>query len=48
MSGDLNNVVSKRDKNGGAPYPSRLIEGFNKTVEDTGLIDMELIGYQYT
>ncbi|XP_074322878.1 uncharacterized protein LOC141659850 [Apium graveolens] len=46
--GDLNNVISHQDKKGGAPYPDWLIEGFNETLADTGLIDMDLVGHQFT
>lgn len=46
--GDLNNVVSQADKYGGAPYPQWLIEGFNETLLDTGVYDMNLVGHQYT
>lgn len=35
--GDMNNIVSQQDKRGGAVYPQRLIDGFNKVFEDTGL-----------
>lgn len=46
--GDFNNVVTRNDKKGGDPYPRTLIEGFNEVLEETGLIDMELIGHQFT
>ncbi|KAK1383965.1 hypothetical protein POM88_021700 [Heracleum sosnowskyi] len=48
LAGDLNNLVSQDDKKGGAPYPGWLIEGLNRTVVDTGLRDMELVGHQFT
>lgn len=48
VMGDINNVVDVRDKVGGSQYPSWLIEGFNEAIQDAGLIDMELVGYQYT
>lgn len=46
--GDLNNVLSQEDKNGGAPYPSWLIDGFNEVLVDVELIDMDLVGHQFT
>lgn len=46
--GDMNNLISQVDKRGGALYPNWLIEGFNEVIVDTNLIDMELVGYQYT
>ncbi|XP_060960190.1 uncharacterized protein LOC115703873 [Cannabis sativa] len=46
--GDLNNVTSQEDKKGGNPYPRWLVEGFNDTLVDCGLHDLELYGYPYT
>ncbi|XP_074323637.1 uncharacterized protein LOC141660542 [Apium graveolens] len=46
--GDLNNVLSQQDKVGGAPYPSWLVEGFNEVVRKIGLIDLDLVGHQFT
>lgn len=46
--GDLNNVTSQVQKNGGQPYPRWLIEGFNEALQDTGLIDMNIVGRQFT
>ncbi|XP_062088458.1 uncharacterized protein LOC133795019 [Humulus lupulus] len=48
LMGDLNNVLSNRDKRGGRPYPSGLICGFQEAISDCNLIDMDLIGYQFT
>ncbi|XP_074351201.1 uncharacterized protein LOC141690330 [Apium graveolens] len=45
---DLNNVVAQEDKTGGAPYPGWLIEGFNEVLVETELIDMDLVGHQFT
>ncbi|XP_060969468.1 uncharacterized protein LOC133036755 [Cannabis sativa] len=36
------------DKKGGNPYPRWLVEGFNDTLVDYGLHDLELYGYPYT
>lgn len=46
--GDLNNVVSQKDKRGGALYPQWLLNVFNEALLDTGLYDMNLTGHQYT
>ncbi|KAM6593181.1 hypothetical protein CsatA_000884 [Cannabis sativa] len=46
--GDLNNILSHEDKRGGAPYPNWLIEGFQKTIQECELSDLELIGHQFT
>lgn len=48
MIGDMNNILTQAEKKGGACYPQRLIEGFNETVEDAGLRDMELYGHAFT
>lgn len=45
---DLNNVTSQVQKNGGQPYPRWLIEGFNEALQDAGLIDMNIVGRQFT
>lgn len=44
----MNNVLSQRDKQGGRPYPQRLLQGFQEVLNDCELMDMELCGYQYT
>ncbi|KAK1375097.1 hypothetical protein POM88_031290 [Heracleum sosnowskyi] len=46
--GDLNNVSSQDDKRGGAPYLNWLVEGFNETLMEVGLSDMDLVGHQFT
>ncbi|KAL8090281.1 hypothetical protein AgCh_039666 [Apium graveolens] len=48
VMGDLNNIVDRREKRGGDPYPQWLIEGFNEILTDSGLIDMNIIGHQFT
>uniref|UniRef100_A0A803NH35 Uncharacterized protein n=1 Tax=Cannabis sativa TaxID=3483 RepID=A0A803NH35_CANSA len=48
MLGDFNNVVSQADKRGGRPYPSWLVEGFQKALADCNLVDIDLCGYQFT
>ncbi|XP_074351958.1 uncharacterized protein LOC141691114 [Apium graveolens] len=46
--GDINNIASQTDKRGGALYPQWLLDGFNDTLEETGLNDLELIGHPFT
>lgn len=48
LIGDFNNVMAQVDKRGGNPYPNWLLEGFQRAVDDCGLLDLDLIGYQYT
>lgn len=48
VMGDLNNVLSNRDKKGRRPYSSWLINSFQEVVEECNLIDIDLIGYQFT
>lgn len=44
----MNNIVSQVDKKGGVVYPQWLLDGFNDTVEECGLRDIDLIGHPYT
>ncbi|XP_074352892.1 uncharacterized protein LOC141692048 [Apium graveolens] len=46
--GDLNNIVRQTDKNGGRPYPSWLVEGFNNCITECGLHDLDLEVYPFT
>uniref|UniRef100_A0A803QQI1 Reverse transcriptase domain-containing protein n=1 Tax=Cannabis sativa TaxID=3483 RepID=A0A803QQI1_CANSA len=46
--GDVNNVMSQQDKKGGRPYPRWLLEGFQSCVSDCGLVNLDVVGYQYT
>lgn len=48
LIGDMNNVVKQQDKRGGRPYPSWLIQGFQKCLEDCELHDIDREGYPYT
>ncbi|XP_074374632.1 uncharacterized protein LOC141715043 [Apium graveolens] len=48
LIGDMNNVVSQSDKQGGRPYPQTLIQGFQGVLEDCNLVDMDLVGYPFT
>lgn len=44
----MNNVMSQANKQGGCPYLQSLIQGFRDVVDDYGLIDMPIIGHQFT
>ncbi|XP_074337027.1 uncharacterized protein LOC141674204 [Apium graveolens] len=33
---------------GGSQYPNWLIEGFNDAIQDIGLVDMNIVGHQFT
>lgn len=48
VMGDLNNITSQADKNGGPPYPNNLITGFNDCLQEAGLYDLDILGHQYT
>lgn len=41
-------MCSQQDKRGGDQYLRWLVEGFNEALADTGLIDMENVGHQFT
>ncbi|KAK1349192.1 hypothetical protein POM88_054866 [Heracleum sosnowskyi] len=36
------------ESSGLLPYPRWLIEGFNDVLQETGLIDMDIVGHQFT
>lgn len=46
--GDMNNVLGQADKRGGPMYPTWLINGFQDTLEECDLHDMDLQGYPFT
>ncbi|XP_060965512.1 uncharacterized protein LOC133034440 [Cannabis sativa] len=48
MGDPIIKIISQSDKRGGQPYPSWLISGFEQTLMDCDLFDMDLIGYAYT
>lgn len=45
---DFNNTILHTEKRGGNPYPNSLIDGFSETASTCGLIDVDLIGHQFT
>lgn len=48
LIGDMNNVISQADKQGSRTYPHSLVQGFRDVVDDCDLIDMPLVGHQFT
>ncbi|XP_062088747.1 uncharacterized protein LOC133795307 [Humulus lupulus] len=48
LIGDFNNIISHEDKRGGLPYPNWLVQGFQDVIQECGLHDINLIGYQFT
>lgn len=48
LIGDMNNVTKQEDKRWGRPYPMWLLNGFQETLDECDLYDLELKGYPYT
>ncbi|CAN0899427.1 hypothetical protein LINGRAHAP2_LOCUS20266 [Linum grandiflorum] len=48
IMGDFNELLSASDKKGRVKHPTDLFSGFQEVVVDCGLIDMPLLGYQFT
>lgn len=46
--GDFNNLLSNDDKRGGVPYPSWFKDGFRRSIEDCGLVEVSLDGHPFT
>ncbi|XP_058733106.1 uncharacterized protein LOC131604698 [Vicia villosa] len=46
--GDFNDLLSQEDKYGLHPHPNSLCDGFRQAVTDCNLVDMPLIGHQFT
>ena len=44
--GDMKNIVSQAEKED--LYPQLLLDGFNDTLEEIGLTDLELNGHPFT
>lgn len=45
LMGDFNDLLSHGEKLGGAPHPNWLIQGFQETVNFSGLFDLTFKGY---
>lgn len=48
IMGDFNDLLNISDKRGEVDHPNWLFNGFRKAVSNSGLIDLQLIGHQYT
>lgn len=46
--GDFNDMMFGWEKRGGRPHPVHLLEGFNNTITDCGLIDLGFTGNKIT
>ena len=46
--GDYNNLLSQEEKISGSSYPQWLIDGFQETITDCDLVDLEMNGYPFT
>lgn len=41
-------MLSLGEKRGGLPQPDRLLASFNKAIDDSGLMDLNMEGYPFT
>uniref|UniRef100_A0A803PH95 DUF4283 domain-containing protein n=1 Tax=Cannabis sativa TaxID=3483 RepID=A0A803PH95_CANSA len=48
IMGDFNNILHNKEKRGGNPYPSWLLDGFQEVVRHCGLYDLDLLGHSFT
>lgn len=46
--GDFNDMLYASDKKGVHPHPESLLEGFRLTIEDCNLMEMDLLGGEFT
>ncbi|XP_031120574.1 uncharacterized protein LOC116023707 [Ipomoea triloba] len=46
--GDFNDLLFQYEKRGGNPHPESLLRGFGEVVDDCGLIQLPMRGYQFT
>lgn len=46
--GDFNDLLYQHEKSGGNPHPDGLLRGFGETLEECGLFQLPLRGYQFT
>uniref|UniRef100_A0A803NUT6 Reverse transcriptase domain-containing protein n=1 Tax=Cannabis sativa TaxID=3483 RepID=A0A803NUT6_CANSA len=48
IMGDFNNILHNKEKRGGKPYPSWLLDGFQEVVRHCGLCDLDMHGHSFT
>ncbi|XP_019160471.1 PREDICTED: uncharacterized protein LOC109157045 [Ipomoea nil] len=48
MVGDFNDLMFQYEKSGGNPHPDNLLRGFWEVIEQCGLTQMPMCGYQFT
>ncbi|XP_031116501.1 uncharacterized protein LOC116020159 [Ipomoea triloba] len=46
--GDFNDLLFQHEKRGGNPHPDALLRGFGEALDDCGLTQLPLRGYQFT
>lgn len=46
--GDFNDLLYATDKKGIHPHPQSLLEGFRSAIEDCGLVELDLMGGEFT
>ncbi|KAL8114669.1 hypothetical protein AgCh_021508 [Apium graveolens] len=46
--GDFNDMINIADKKGNNSHPQVLLDGFKQTIDDCGLIELDLVGGNYT
>ncbi|XP_031127477.1 uncharacterized protein LOC116029567 [Ipomoea triloba] len=46
--GDFNDLLFQHEKRGGIPHPHNLLRGFGEVVEECGLAQLPMNGYQFT
>lgn len=46
--GDFNDMISEGDKSGIHKHPQSLLDGFKRTIDDCGLIELDLMGGKFT
>ena len=45
---DFNDILAQTEKRGRARQPHALIRGFRESVDDCGLMEIGIVGYQFT
>ncbi|XP_019167296.1 PREDICTED: uncharacterized protein LOC109163029 [Ipomoea nil] len=46
--GDFNDLLYQYEKKGGNPHPNSLLRGFGETIDQCGLAQLPMTGYQFT